>query len=473
MPDIWVNSLSAVTVPVNVLPLLDDTDFKSIEEAVAYNASGMDLVWNFVTTAGVQTQTSVTPTTGGLHDWSHKGNGIYNIEIPASGGDVNNDTVGFGWFTGLCDGVLPWCGPRIGFRPAALNDKLCDGPYNDYRGLAGTALPGAAADAAGGLPISDAGGLDLDTLLGRITANVATEAKQDIIDTEVGAIKAVTDALPDAGALSDLATILEDTGELQTRLDDMIEADGANWRFTTNALEQGPSGEASTPNLLVSTTVATLASQTSFTLTGGSNDDDAYNGQTAVVYDASDSDYPSVREITDYVGSTKRVTLDSAPDFTLAVGDAVKILVAPPQLDAIQAKTDTIAGDMTVSAPVTQDLDIVIYQYDDYYDAEGRSLEWTNSDGDWGGGDITGATVSLQINHKHTGAAVKTKVGTVVTATGTQKVRVELGTADTDDFTDCGELYKYQLRITLAGDGGHVETVAEGDVTVIKRLAAS
>lgn len=33
------------------------------------------------------------------------------------------------------------------------------------RGLAGTALPNAAADAAGGLAISDAGGLDLDAIL--------------------------------------------------------------------------------------------------------------------------------------------------------------------------------------------------------------------------------------------------------------------------------------------------------------------
>lgn len=32
-----------------------------------------------------------------------------------------------------------------------------------------TALPNAAADAAGGLPISDAGGLDIDTILGKIT----------------------------------------------------------------------------------------------------------------------------------------------------------------------------------------------------------------------------------------------------------------------------------------------------------------
>jgi hypothetical protein len=37
--------------------------------------------------------------------------------------------------------------------------------YSATRGLTGTALPAAAADAAGGLPISDAGGLDLDNAI--------------------------------------------------------------------------------------------------------------------------------------------------------------------------------------------------------------------------------------------------------------------------------------------------------------------
>jgi hypothetical protein len=36
--------------------------------------------------------------------------------------------------------------------------------YSTTRGLSGTALPAAVADAAGGLPISDAGGLDMDSL---------------------------------------------------------------------------------------------------------------------------------------------------------------------------------------------------------------------------------------------------------------------------------------------------------------------
>lgn len=146
-------------------------------------------------------------------------------------------------------------------------------------------LPNAAPDAAGGLPISDAGALDLDTLLGYLTASVATATalataqsdldkltgsdgatlataqgnyapakagdQMDLVDSpnatgaaallataaDVGgidvselnaivddlinggrldllidAIKAVTDNLPNSGALSDLAAILTDTG---------------------------------------------------------------------------------------------------------------------------------------------------------------------------------------------------------------------------------------------------------------------
>jgi uncharacterized protein YjbJ (UPF0337 family) len=128
MADMYFDVDAALTeVPVNLLSLIDDTDFKTRETAVAYNAAGMDLVWNFVTSAGVFTQTAVTPTTAGNYDWTHQGDGMYTIEIPASGGaSINNDTEGYGWFTGLVTGVLPWRGPVIGFRSAALNDSLCD-----------------------------------------------------------------------------------------------------------------------------------------------------------------------------------------------------------------------------------------------------------------------------------------------------------------------------------------------------------
>lgn len=130
MPDLWIDVDTAVKVPVNVLPLLDDTDFKSIEISVAYNADGLALTWNFVTCAGVVSGTAVTPTTGGDYDWSEPiaDKGMYQIEIPASAGaSINNDTEGVGWFTGVATGVLPWRGPTIGFRRAALNDLFIDG----------------------------------------------------------------------------------------------------------------------------------------------------------------------------------------------------------------------------------------------------------------------------------------------------------------------------------------------------------
>lgn len=132
MPDMWMDVDSALSeVPINIVSLIDDTDFKTRETAIVYNQAGMDLVWNFVSTAGAFTQTAVVPTTGGDYDWTNQGDGMYSIEIPATGGiAINNDTEGFGWFTGICTGVLPWRGPTIGFRAAALNNALIDGGDN-------------------------------------------------------------------------------------------------------------------------------------------------------------------------------------------------------------------------------------------------------------------------------------------------------------------------------------------------------
>jgi len=167
-------------VPVNAMPLLDDTDFKSIEASVAYNASGMALYWHFVTSAGVETTTAVTPTTGGTYDWAHAGQGMYTIEIPASGGaSINNDTEGYGYFTGVATGVLPWRGPTIGFRAAAINDSLCDA------GATGLLAPTTAGRT---LDVSAGGEAGLDwanvgsptTTLALTGTTIATTQKVDV-----------------------------------------------------------------------------------------------------------------------------------------------------------------------------------------------------------------------------------------------------------------------------------------------------
>jgi len=129
MPDIWMDvDIALAGVPVNHMPLIDSTDFVTIENAVAFDAAGMALFWHFSVTGGVTTQTAVTPTSSGVHDWTDQGDsGLYTLEIPASGGTINNDTEGTGWFTGKVTGVLAWTGPKIGFRAAALNNALIDG----------------------------------------------------------------------------------------------------------------------------------------------------------------------------------------------------------------------------------------------------------------------------------------------------------------------------------------------------------
>ena len=159
MPDIWMDVDAALSeVPVNVMPLVDDTDFKTVEDAVAYNAAGMDLTWNFVTTAGAFTSTAVTPTTAGTHDWNEHtaDDGMYTLEIPASAGTINNDTEGVGWFTGVATGVLPWRGPTIGFRAAALNNALIDG--GDVLDVSLTEIGGVAQSATDLKDFADAGG---------------------------------------------------------------------------------------------------------------------------------------------------------------------------------------------------------------------------------------------------------------------------------------------------------------------------
>jgi hypothetical protein len=206
-------------VPINASHLIDDSDFKTREESVTYDQAGLDLSWCFVTPAGAFTRTAVTPTdTAGDYDWVNQGNAYYTIEIPDSGGaSINNDTEGTGWFEGFATGILPWRSPYFVFRAAGLNDALIESAWSATRGLAGTALPAVAADGAGGIPISDDGGLDLDAILERLPAAlVAGRMSSDMV--ALSGDTAASDLLElFAEALN--ASGLIDSGTLDTDLD--------------------------------------------------------------------------------------------------------------------------------------------------------------------------------------------------------------------------------------------------------------
>lgn len=76
------------------------------------------------------------------------------------------------------------------------------------------------------------------------------------------------------------------------------------------------------------TSIATLASQTSFTLTAGPAEDDALNGCVVYIHDKASALQAGFAVVSDYTGSSKTVTLGAGTTFTAAAGDNISVF--PP-----------------------------------------------------------------------------------------------------------------------------------------------
>lgn len=91
------------------------------------------------------------------------------------------------------------------------------------------------------------------------------------------------------------------------------------------------------------TTISALTSQTSFTLAGGSADDDAYNDSTIIVHDIASRIQIAQGFVLDYTGSTKVVTLEADPGiFTMAVGDHVSVFPRSSEVGIAKAVWDRV-----------------------------------------------------------------------------------------------------------------------------------
>lgn len=196
------------------------------------------------------------------------------------------------------------------------------------------------------------GQVDVNSLSSTAETQVATQ-------TAVGmaVIDPVTKTYYDAGQASQLSSIQSEFTTIK----------GATWSSSTDTLEAirdaSGGGSASNPQVLQTTTIATLASQTSFTLTAGSSDDDAYNDMMVVVTDSATSTQKAVGFVSDYVGSTKTVTLKSDPAvFTMAVGDSVDIIAVGADMPTIAGRFDTV--DTNIGTPVDGSLADDIYNTD-------------------------------------------------------------------------------------------------------------
>jgi hypothetical protein len=98
------------------------------------------------------------------------------------------------------------------------------------------------------------------------------------------------------------------------------------------------------PLAIKNTFIATLSSQTSFTLNAGPAEDDALNGYEVVIHDCASAVQQSRAAILDYTGSTKTVTLAAAPTFTIAAKDNISILGPSPLMPTVTGRTLDVAS---------------------------------------------------------------------------------------------------------------------------------
>lgn len=162
--------------------------------SLAWNTGS--LTWHYYREGDGTGATSVTLATQTLGTW-------------ASGGFVEIDATNMpGWYEiGVPDLALATGADFVGMTLKGATNmaqvnievQLTDVDMND--GVRGgmTALPNAAADAAGGLVISDAGGLDIDVLAGSDGATLAT-TQGNYAPAKAGDAMALTTAERDSAA---------------------------------------------------------------------------------------------------------------------------------------------------------------------------------------------------------------------------------------------------------------------------------
>jgi len=207
----------STTVTIQLGPFVDDGDGKTAEEGLTIEDTDIELSKNGGAFAAPNDTNNAAHDSAGyytkqLNDTDTNTLGILTVECHESGAlPVRQDyqVVIAHWYDTMCSTDLLHVDVHAIDDDGAAADNLesaCDN-YSVTRGLAGTALPAAAADAAGGLPISDAGELDLDTQIG----------------TDIDAILEDTGEIGAAGAgLSNIPWNSDWDAEVESEVDDAL-----------------------------------------------------------------------------------------------------------------------------------------------------------------------------------------------------------------------------------------------------------
>jgi hypothetical protein len=199
----------SINVSVDVY-IIDSTD-GTPELGVLFNTAGMDLEYRREGAAVVDiTEATLAALTTAHADggFLEIGHGYYRLDLPDAAVATGAETVSIqGTVTGMI--VLPQTIQLVDFDP------------EDGVRLGLTALPNAAADAALGLPISDAGGLDLDTKLAN--TNEVTVARMGALTDWIngGRLDLILDTLALEATVAALNNI--STAQVNTEVDNALD----------------------------------------------------------------------------------------------------------------------------------------------------------------------------------------------------------------------------------------------------------
>ena len=239
---------TAITMVVG--PCIDDTDFKSLEEAIAYNAAGMDVSLIVEKTDGTTAVTAITLTTAGTSDWTHKDGGYYEIEVTAA----QNVEEGVGYIRGVATGILPFESAHYNIVKANVYDSLIKG--TDVLQADVTQLGGVAQSLTDLKDFADAGYDPATNKIEGVKLADTTTTNTDMRGTDSAATAtnlATVDTVVD--------TILVDTNELQTdwvnggRLDLIVDAILADVTGIAGDAMRGTDSAATATNLATVDTV--------------------------------------------------------------------------------------------------------------------------------------------------------------------------------------------------------------------------
>ena len=382
-------------------PFLDGTDGVTAETALTVTEFDCDLVKH--ADSGM-TNTALTITaSAGSNDAAHIQSGMYSLELTAT------DTNTAGRLTIICDHATPATFVPVRQTYMVMPTQEYDSLYgtdtlqvhvNEYTAgvidataiatdaIAAAAIAtdaiGAAEIAADAVGAAEAGFLtDSTGFQGADIAAILTDTGTTIpatittIDNELAVVDGVVDnilvdtaeigvagaGLTEAGGTGDHLTAVPWNAswdaEVESEVDDSIGGGTGTalsaipWNASWDAEVQSEANDALVALDLddlaksqFTTTIATLSTQTSFTLTAGSTDADAYNGWEIIVIDASTATQVAVGIVQDYAVTTRTVTLMVDPGvFTMAVGDTV--ILRPANANVRQMNGYEVSGDGT------------------------------------------------------------------------------------------------------------------------------